>query len=69
MTELAQRWRLVLGRYAERRLPRQPHYGRHDDALGYLYDRLYTGRGLRGLGPSSGEREAGLEASAPAVVD
>ncbi len=69
MSELEQRWRLVLGKYAERRLPQQPQYSRHDDALCYLYDRLYSGRGLRDTGPPEGERQAGLEASAPHVVD
>ena len=49
------RWRLVLGKYAERRL--QPagagagalgsSYGRMDRALDYLYGREYQGRGLR----------------------
>ena len=49
MTDLEQRWRLVLGRYSSRRLP--PLSGDMADmdaALGFLYDRLYTDRGLRG---------------------
>ena len=70
MSEAAQRWRLVLGKYAEPRLP--PLAGeahKQDMALGFLYDRLYGGRGLRS-GPSDGqERSAGLEASAPRAVD
>lgn len=67
MTDLDQRWRLVLGRYSSRRLP--PPAGMMadmDSALGFLYDRLYAERGLRG--DPAGERDAGLEASAPHVV-
>ncbi len=44
------RWRLVLGRYAENRLPGQTgqgDYARMDRALDYLYGREYQGRGLR----------------------
>lgn len=48
------RWRLVLGKYAERRLPAGAGaaalgtaYGRMDRALDYLYGREYQGRGLR----------------------
>ena len=48
------RWRLILGRYAEQRLPLggkggggQGHPGRMDRALEYLYGREYQGRGLR----------------------
>ena len=65
--ELGQRWRLILGRYSENRFP--PLTGAEadmDQALGFLYDRLYEGRGLRGE-PES-ERSAGLEESAPHVV-
>ena len=39
------RWRMVLGRYAESALPRSPGDAGLDDALAYLYDREYTGRG------------------------
>lgn len=69
--ELTQRWRLVLGRYAERRLPcRSGAAAGQDAALGFLYDRLYGGRGLRegaGADPTR-PRSAGLEASAPHLV-
>jgi len=45
------RWRLVLGRYADRRLPQGggtgAGYARMDRALDYLYGREYKGRGLR----------------------
>ncbi|WP_281851894.1 VWA domain-containing protein [Dyella sp. GSA-30] len=52
------RWRLVLGRYADRRLPGaaggSSGYARMDRALDYLYGREYKGRGLRQeLGPGS----------------
>lgn len=46
----SQRWRLVLGKYAEARLPGaglDGAYGRMDQALDYLYGREYGGRGVR----------------------
>jgi Mg-chelatase subunit ChlD len=47
----ADRWRLVLGRYAERRLGSHgllsDQQSRMDRALDYLYGREYKGRGLR----------------------
>ena len=43
----ARRWRMVLGRYAEPNLPRRHQDADLDDALGYVYDREYTGRGHR----------------------
>lgn len=55
MTTLA-RWRLVLGRYAERRMSGSLNGQdqRRDQALEYLYGREYEGRGLRKeLGPGS----------------
>ncbi|MEZ5225849.1 MAG: VWA domain-containing protein [Acidimicrobiales bacterium] len=79
MSDIEQRWRLILGKYAEPRLPLAPSQHARDRALGYLYDRLYTGRGLRGdaegVGSSGGgpgesqQRSAGLEDSAPHLVD
>lgn len=46
-----ERWRLVLGRYAARRLQAGAElageYGRMDRALEYLYGREYQGRGVR----------------------
>ena len=53
-----ERWRLVLGRYAENRLGGTVGRGtRLDGALDYLYGREYRGRGLReggaGKGPGS----------------
>jgi Mg-chelatase subunit ChlD len=55
MSTLA-RWRLVLGRYAERRMSGSlsGRDQRRDQALEYLYGREYEGRGLRKeLGPGS----------------
>ena len=55
MTSLA-RWRLVLGKYAERRMSGalNGQDQRRDQALEYLYGREYEGRGLRKeLGPGS----------------
>ncbi len=45
-----ERWRLVLGKYAERQMPGSCSSGqgrRMDGALDYLYGREYQGRGLR----------------------
>ncbi len=52
------RWRLVLGKYADQRLRNgqglQGANARMDQALDYLYGREYQGRGLRGdIGPGS----------------
>lgn len=58
------RWRLVLGRYAERRLPSQAMTAselRMDAALDFLYGREYQGREIR-------ERSASLDASQLTVV-
>lgn len=49
----ARRWRMVLGRYAEPALPRSQQDAELDEALGYVYDREYTGRGHR-LGRGGG---------------
>lgn len=45
--ELARRWRLVLGRYADSALPAGASDAGLDATLGYLYDREYTARGHR----------------------
>lgn len=69
MTEATDRWRLVLGKYSERRLP--PLTGdraQQDSALSYLYDRLYKDRGLRGQDEIDG-KGASLDASAPRAVE
>lgn len=59
------RWRLVLGRYAEDTLPGSEgfdvRYGRMDAALDFLYGREYRGRGLREGGS--------LDASQVTLVD
>jgi len=52
------RWRLVLGKYAERQMPKSlgPSQQRMSDALEMLYSREYAGRGVRQgreLGPGS----------------
>jgi len=66
MSELEERWRLVLGKYANDHLPTLSNEAKaRDDALGFLYDRLYRGRGLR----EDDERGADLGASAPHLVD
>jgi Mg-chelatase subunit ChlD len=60
------RWRLVLGRYAGRRVqpPMDREAVRMERALDFLYGREYTGRGLRGRGEAAGQkRGAGLDAS------
>lgn len=66
MTELEQRWRLVLGKYSERQLAPLDGDGlERDRAMAFLYDRLYQARGLRG---DDGQRTGGLEDSAPHLV-
>ena len=63
------RWRMVLGRYAESALPRRDDDAGLDETLGYLYDREYTGRGLRhgrGVG-SGGAGPGGVGRSVPSV--
>ena len=71
------RWRMVLGRYADSALPRRDDDAGLDETLGYLYDREYTGRGLRhgrgvgsgGAGPGGVGSGSGLGASALRAVD
>jgi len=70
------RWRLVLGRYAQDRLPpaRDARGPRYEAALDYLYGREYAGRGGRGDEDGEGgtppEPQPGsLDPSAPSVVD
>lgn len=65
------RWRLVLGRYAEQRLP-QPESAdglRAEKALDYLYGREYAGRGGRPQDAATEPRPGSLDASAPSVID
>ena len=45
--ETARRWRLVLGRYADRALPQARDDAAIERALRYLYDREYAARGHR----------------------
>ncbi|WP_273654612.1 VWA domain-containing protein [Cellulomonas fimi] len=66
------RWRLVLGRYADRHLPAPTDAAalRAEAALDYLYGREYAGRGGRPDGDGSGAGGPGtLDPSAPSVVD
>ncbi|WP_211348740.1 VWA domain-containing protein [Nocardioides litoris] len=73
------RWRLVLGRYADQRLPAPTDAQglRREEALDYLYGREYAGRGSRedrgddgrDEGDGSGPGAGGLGPSAPRVVD
>ncbi len=69
------RWRLVLGRYADRHLPapQGPDGPRFEAALEYLYGREYAGRGGRADdgtgGPGDEPAPGSLEASAPSVVE
>lgn len=58
--ELARRWRLILGRYADSALPVAAADRRLESALGYLYDREYRQRGHR---HESSGRGAGLGAA------
>jgi hypothetical protein len=56
-----QRWRLILGRFAEQQLgqcgARESRMARMDRVLDYLYGREYRGRGVRGVdGRGSGSR-------------
>ncbi len=54
MKPALERWRLVLGRYAERQSPKlSGDAQRLDLALDYLYGREYQGRGLREASPGS----------------
>jgi Mg-chelatase subunit ChlD len=65
------RWRLVLGRYSQQRLPEPGADGqRYERALEYLYGREYAGRGGRPDGGDPQEPRAGsLDPSAPSIVD
>jgi len=66
------RWRLVLGKYADQRLP-QPvdaQGARYEQALDYLYGREYAGRGNRPDDDAPTEIAPGsLDASTPSIVD
>ena len=67
------RWRLVLGRYADAALPamQDPVGARYDAVLHRLYGREYAGRGGRDDGaPGDAEPPAGsLDPSAPSLVE
>ena len=53
------RWRLILGQFAEEKLPLDGFYSETEDALSFLYDREYSGgRGIRSDG--SGGRGASV---------
>ena len=74
------RWRLVLGRFADRCLGGgqdtggpgaggQRRYGQMDRVLEYLYGREYAGRGVRSGQPRDGSRGADLSESVLAIPD
>lgn len=60
--ELARRWRLILGRYAEQNLPSRAVDNDLESTLSFLYDRAYAERGHRhapsGKGGNLGERRS-----------
>jgi Mg-chelatase subunit ChlD len=67
------RWRLVLGRYSQARLPQwqDGEAGRMGDALDFLYGREYTGRDARPDGERDGGPDKGpgsLDDSVPHLV-
>lgn len=73
-TELAERWRLMLGRYSDKSLQTglSGDAARIDGALDFLYGRQYEGRGVRGGGPGDGpgdDRGAGSGASSPTAIE
>ncbi|WP_315582947.1 VWA domain-containing protein [Actinomyces viscosus] len=63
----ARRWRMVLGRYAEQSLACRSQDAELDEALGYVYDREYTGRGHR-LGRGGGDGRGGNGVIGPSVL-
>ncbi|MHB1001338.1 MAG: VWA domain-containing protein [Armatimonadota bacterium] len=66
------RWRLVLGRFAERALgsPGDGRYQQMDRVLDYLYGREYAGRGVRDHREiPDGQRSGGMGASQLTVPD
>lgn len=66
-----QRWRLILGRYAERQFPLSKKLVAADGALAFLYDREHQARGAYGhqTSGSGAGRSAGFGESAPYIVD
>lgn len=69
MQQAERRWRLVLGRLANRSLggaPLDSQSARMQSALDYLYGRNYAKRGIQ-LGPDG--RQGGLLSGAPSVLD
>jgi len=66
MTSTDDRWRLVLGRYADTRLNSSlsAEDQRVDRVMDYLYGRLYDGRGGRPSGDNDGDRSGSLDPSA-----
>lgn len=75
MSESNRRWRLVLGRYAQDRLPPPPGADdqAREQALDDLYERAYAGRGVRGADEGEGgephERQGGLGPGRPSVPE
>ncbi len=60
------RWRLILGQFAEEQLPLGEGFGEADEALSFLYDREYSGRGVR---TDSGGQQGGRGGSVLTVPD
>lgn len=71
MTTAAQRWRLVLGRYADNRLgaPAGQDHQRIDRVMEYLYGRAYAGRGGRPDGGDGTGRYGSLDPSALTALE
>lgn len=65
------RWRLVLGRYAEDRLPppQDANGSRYEAALEHLYGREYAGRGGREHDVPQTPGPGSLDASEPTIVE
>lgn len=68
MRKPVERWRLLLGRYAERQFGAclGGMDGRRDGALEYLYGREYDKRGIK---PAGGPRSAGLDPTQMKALD
>lgn len=64
---LVNRWRLILGRFAESHLPLAEELRETDEALAFLYDREYTApqRGLRSDATEEEEEEESSDQTGP----
>ena len=57
------RWRLILGQFASDRLSVGEGFGEAEEALSFLYDREYEGRGVRAEGMQGGTWRLGADRS------